>query len=58
MMAIDDGECNYSAIWSLPQGSIEVSIVKGSEYCEGTIRIVYTDNANKEDVRKSDLNEI
>lgn len=58
MMAIDKGECNYSAIWNLPQGSIEVSIVKGSEYREGTIRIVYTDNANKDDVRKSDLNEI
>lgn len=58
MHAVNDGECNYSAIWNLPQGSIEVSIVKGSKYREGTIRIVYTDNANKDDVRKSDLNEI
>ena len=58
MHAINDGECNYYAIWNLPQGSIEVRIVKGSKYREGTVRIVYTDKANKEDVRKSDLSEI
>ena len=58
MIAIDKGECNYYAIWNLPQGSIEVRIVKGSKYLEGTVRIIYTDKANKEDVRKSDLSEI
>ena len=58
MHAINDGECNYYAIWNLPQGSIEVRIVKGSKYLEGTVRIIYTDKANKEDVRKSDLSEI
>lgn len=58
MSAIYYGECEYYAIWNLKQGSIEVRIVKGSDSFEGTIRIVYTDNANKEDVRKSDLDEI
>lgn len=58
MNAIDNGECNYFAIWKLPQGTIEVRIVKTDEYMEGAIRIVYTDNANKESVRKSDLEEI
>lgn len=58
MLAVNDGECNYFAIWTLPQGTIEVRIVKGSKYLEGTIRIVYTDNANKDEVRKSDLSEI
>lgn len=58
MSAVGDGECEYYAIWNLKQGSIDVRIVKGSKYNEGTIRIVYTDNANKEDVRKSDLDEI
>lgn len=58
MSAIYDGECEYYAIWNLKQGTIEVRIVKSSTYKEGSIRIVYTDNANKEDVRKSDLDEI
>lgn len=58
MHAIDDGECNYFAVWNLPQGSIEVRIVKTNKYKEGAIRVVYTDNANKDSVRKSDLEEI
>lgn len=58
MMSVTNGECNYYAIWNLPQGSIEVRIVKADKYDEGTIRIVYTDNANKDNVRKSDLEEI
>lgn len=58
MSAVDDGECNYFAVWNLPQGSIEVKIVKGSEYKTGAIRIVYTDNANKDAVRKADLADI
>lgn len=58
MNAINNGECNYFAVWKLPQGSIEVRIVKTEKYLNGAIRIVYTDNANKESVRKSDLEEI
>ena len=58
MSAIMDGECDYSATWNLPQGSIEVRIVEGSEYKTGCIRIIYTDNANKNKVHQSDLDEI
>lgn len=58
MLAVNDGECNYFAVWNLPQGSIEVRIVKTNKYKEGAIRVVYTDNANKDSVRKSDLEEI
>lgn len=58
MDALDDGECQYYAIWNLPQGSIEVRIVKGNKYDTGCIRVVYTDNVNKEKVHQSDLDEI
>lgn len=58
MHAIGDGECDYSATWNLPQGSIEVRIVEGSKYSTGCIRIIYTDNANKNRVHQSDLDEI
>lgn len=58
MNALTNGECNYIGLWSLPYGSIEVKMVKGSEYHTGAIRIVYTDNANKDAVRKADLADI
>lgn len=58
MLSITNGECNYFAVWNLPQGTIEVRMVKTEKIAEGAIRIVYTDNANKESVRKSDLEEI
>lgn len=58
MDALSKGECNYIGLWSLPYGSIEVKMVKGSDYQTGAIRIVYTDNANKDAVRKADLADI
>ena len=58
MYALDDGECQYYAIWNLAQGSIEVRIVKGNKYNTGCIRVVYTDNVNKEMVHPTDLDEI
>ena len=58
MWKLNDGECQYYAIWNLPQGSIEVRIVKGNKYDAGCIRVVYTDNVNKEKVHQSDLDEI
>ena len=65
MGALDDGECQYYAIWNLPQGSIEVRIVRGNEYYTdyrgwvvGCIRVEYTDNVNKDKVHQSDLDEI
>lgn len=58
MRCLENGECNYFALWNLPQGSIEIRIVKGNDDKEGAVRIVYTDNANKESVRKADLEDI
>jgi hypothetical protein len=58
MIAIDEGNCKYTAYWELPQGSIEVKIVEGNRYDTGSIRIIYTDSSNKSAVHKSDLDEI
>lgn len=58
MIAIDGGNCKYTAYWELPQGSIEVKIVEGNRYNTGCIRIIYTDSSNKSAVHKSDLDEI
>ena len=60
LQAVLDDNCLYVASWSLPQGQIYISIARGYEYMSGrgAVLVTYMINSNKEELKRSYLEEI
>jgi len=57
MGALNNGKCNYNALFRADKGSVELSIVKAG-FHEGRIVVVYKDRLNKERAKSDVLSDI
>ena len=58
MDALHEDQCEWYSIFTTELGSIELSIIPGSNHDEGLVRLSYYDKANSEKVRSSAMDDL
>ena len=58
MHAIKDGEYVWYTTFTTELGVVELSLVEGSDYLTGKVRLLYSDKANSDKVRKAAMDDL
>ncbi len=58
MLAIKDGEYVWYTTFTTELGEIELSLVEGTKYQTATVRLLYSDKANSDKVRKAAMDDL
>lgn len=58
MHALRDDECEWYTIYSTELGDIELSLVEGTSYLTGAVRLVYYDKINSDKVQNAAIDDL
>lgn len=58
MHALRDDECEWYTIYSTELGDIELSLVEGTSYLTGAVRLVYYDKINSDKVKNAAIDDL
>lgn len=58
MLAIKDGEYVWYTTFTTELGEIELSLVEGTKYQTAKVRLLYSDKANSDKVRKAAMDDL